>query len=176
MKECPKCKSKKPTTKEYWYIITDTCKEGKTHPKRVGRPKGSCLECRRKASDSYNKLERVRKERALNRQDKFKKLKNNVRVKQKTAELKQQFIDYLGGSCKHCGYDKCPAALDFHHLDPSQKEFSIRSVKTRSFELVKEELDKCILLCSNCHREEHFNQNQLLLEEQIKEITNANDF
>ena len=47
-------------------------------------------------------------------------------------------------------------ALEFHHLDPSQKDFGISSKGyTRSWDKVKEELDKCILVCSNCHREIH---------------------
>ena len=55
-----------------------------------------------------------------------------------------------------CGYDRCQWALDFHHLDPSQKEFGISMDGiTRSWERVQKELDKCVLVCSNCHREIH---------------------
>ena len=52
-------------------------------------------------------------------------------------------------------YDKCMSALEFHHLDPKEKDFSI-STNIKSLDLIKKELDKCILLCANCHREEHF--------------------
>jgi predicted HNH restriction endonuclease len=60
-----------------------------------------------------------------------------------------------------CGYDKCIEALDLHHKDASQKDFGISSGGlTRSWELVKAEADKCVLLCANCHRELHANHVQ----------------
>jgi len=59
--------------------------------------------------------------------------------------------------CVRCGYDKCIAALDLHHKDPSQKSFRISSRWTASDEVMKAEVEKCEVLCSNCHREEHFN-------------------
>ena len=56
-----------------------------------------------------------------------------------------------------CGYNSCIAALEFHHRDPTQKDFTISKIKNRSFDMkVKQELDKCDLLCSNCHKETHF--------------------
>lgn len=71
--------------------------------------------------------------------------------------LKQKAIDYKGGKCEKCGYDKCNAALDFHHLDPDTKDFALGVTgQTRSWERIKAEIDKCILVCSNCHREIHF--------------------
>ena len=59
-----------------------------------------------------------------------------------------------GGSCAVCGYDKYPRALEFHHVDPSQKEFglSARGV-ARSLEKLRAEAAKCVLLCGNCHAE-----------------------
>lgn len=72
-------------------------------------------------------------------------------------------IAYKGGKCEHCGYCKCDKALEFHHRDPSEKDFGISyKGETRSFDRIKVELDKCILLCANCHREEH---ERLLLED-----------
>lgn len=64
-------------------------------------------------------------------------------------------IEYKGGKCCRCGYSRCLSALDFHHRDQSQKEFSMAGNYTRSWEAVKKELDKCDLICSNCHREIH---------------------
>ncbi|MEI7999365.1 MAG: hypothetical protein WCH62_07675 [Candidatus Omnitrophota bacterium] len=62
----------------------------------------------------------------------------------------------MGGKCSACGYHKCDDALEFHHLDRSKKDFGISSKGyARSWQKVKEELDKCLLLCANCHREEH---------------------
>lgn len=57
---------------------------------------------------------------------------------------------------KSVGYNKCIAALEFHHLDPNEKDFGIASSgATRTFEKIKVELDKCIMVCANCHREIH---------------------
>ena len=70
--------------------------------------------------------------------------------------VKQQAIDYLGGKCSNCGYNKCNSALEFHHIDSTQKDKDYSNYKT-SFDKLKSELDKCILLCSNCHREHHEN-------------------
>jgi 5-methylcytosine-specific restriction endonuclease McrA len=64
-------------------------------------------------------------------------------------------IEYKGGKCEKCGYDKYDGALEFHHLDPSKKDFAISKKKARYIDKLKPELDKCILLCSNCHRELH---------------------
>lgn len=64
-------------------------------------------------------------------------------------------VVHKGGKCQICGYDKCIDALDFHHRDPNEKEFRIGKGNTMKWEKVLEELDKCDLLCANCHRELH---------------------
>jgi len=74
--------------------------------------------------------------------------------------MKQKCIEYKGGKCEKCGYDKCQGALDFHHVDPTEKDFNISKARHTSWEKhhikIKSELDKCQLLCANCHREQHF--------------------
>lgn len=70
-------------------------------------------------------------------------------------QLKAQAIAYKGGRCQTCGYSRCDSALEFHHRDPSQKDFSLGHVGTTTFEKIKAELEKCDLLCANCHREAH---------------------
>ena len=75
--------------------------------------------------------------------------------KERQRKTKALAIKYKGGKCSKCGYDRCLAALEFHHIDPSTKDkdyFNSRGGLTNSF---KSELDKCVLLCANCHREEH---------------------
>jgi DNA-binding CsgD family transcriptional regulator len=67
---------------------------------------------------------------------------------------KQKLIEYKGGECELCGYKKSSRALQFHHLNPEEKDFGI-SGKSVSFEKLKVEVDKCILVCSNCHSEIH---------------------
>lgn len=83
--------------------------------------------------------------------------KRNVeRVQNKRRGVKIKAVEYKGGKCNKCGYNKCLGAMEFHHLDPKEKDFSIGNKGyTRSWDKVKEELDKCVLLCANCHREEH---------------------
>lgn len=71
---------------------------------------------------------------------------------------KLKAVEYKGGKCTKCGYDKCYAAMDFHHVDPSQKEFVWNDLRKRKWSDVILELDKCVLLCANCHREEHFDK------------------
>jgi len=73
--------------------------------------------------------------------------------------FKQRCVDYKGGKCEHCGFNKSNVALDFHHTDPTQKDFNISKLRLSSYERNKEqiegELDKCLLLCKNCHALEH---------------------
>ena len=80
---------------------------------------------------------------------------------------KKTFIEYKGGECKKCGYNKCQAALSFHHLDKSTKLFEISS-NTKIFRSIldinkeiKTELDKCDILCMNCHLSEDIRQDIL---------------
>lgn len=75
-------------------------------------------------------------------------------VKKRRQKIKLMAIEYKGGKCQICGYDKYPGALDLHHLDSSQKSFGIGARGyTRSWDKIQKELDKCILVCANCHRE-----------------------
>lgn len=68
------------------------------------------------------------------------------------AKIKQQ----RGGKCEKCGYNTCIKALEFHHLDPTQKDFTISNDHFKLKEAI-EESKKCILICANCHRELHDN-------------------
>lgn len=82
---------------------------------------------------------------------------------------KARCIAYFGGKCVRCGYDRCKAALEFHHRDPKEKRFLISGgAYTRRWSDLEEELRKCDLLCSNCHRELHANEfNKLAAEVQM---------
>jgi len=80
-------------------------------------------------------------------------------VDKRRKDLKQMALDYKDNSCELCGYNKCQEALTFHHLKKSGKNFGISGQGyTRSWERVKQELDKCILVCANCHAEIHHRQ------------------
>lgn len=77
-------------------------------------------------------------------------------VARRRKKMKSMAVEYKGGKCQRCGYSKSLSALTFHHLDPNEKDFGISARGyTRSWEKVRIELDKCIMLCANCHAEEH---------------------
>lgn len=61
--------------------------------------------------------------------------------------------------CEKCGYNKSPAALDFHHVDPKTRSFGINNsqMSKKSQEEIEQEIKKCVVWCSNCHREHHSN-------------------
>lgn len=70
---------------------------------------------------------------------------------------KKKAIEYKGGCCEKCGYKKFYGALEFHHVNPKHKtgDMSINRWQNYTFNKWKKELDKCILVCANCHREIH---------------------
>ncbi len=75
-------------------------------------------------------------------------------VAKRRRKIKTMAIAYKGGECQVCGYKRYQGALDLHHTDPTTKEFGIGDDGyTRSWEKVRVELDKCVLVCANCHRE-----------------------
>jgi len=77
-------------------------------------------------------------------------------VKKRRKKLKDKAIEFKGGKCEICGYSRCCGALEFHHIGKEEKEFGVAAKGyTRSWEKVKAELGKCLLLCANCHREVH---------------------
>lgn len=76
---------------------------------------------------------------------------------QRSREKKKILVDLLGGKCNECGYNKCIQALEFHHHDDN-KEFTIGYLLKCNLEKLKKEALKCTLLCSNCHREHHYDE------------------
>lgn len=81
--------------------------------------------------------------------------------KAKRHRIKEKLVEYKGGKCEICGYDKCLNALDFHHKNKEEKSFALNSANyNRSFEELKKEVDKCVLVCANCHREIHYKENE----------------
>jgi transcriptional regulator with XRE-family HTH domain len=70
---------------------------------------------------------------------------------------KKAAIEYLGGKCIKCGYSQNLSAIDFHHRDSSEKEALISALLARYGDIdpIKQELDKCVVMCSNCHRALH---------------------
>ena len=132
-----------------------------------------CKKCANKYGKEYrDKPENKEKRRAyqkkymadsLNRENKnlyIRQYKKRASVRAKNYKSnrlwlkneKQKAVDYKSGKCSVCGYNKCLSALEFHHTNPEEKD-GYNSHWT--FERNKSELDKCVLLCANCHREKH---------------------
>jgi hypothetical protein len=88
---------------------------------------------------------------------KNKDLQSYEAQKRRGLARKLNLINNAGGRCTICGYDKNLAALVFHHTDSTGKDFKLdmRSLSDRKIELVMKEIDKCILVCANCHAELH---------------------
>lgn len=88
------------------------------------------------------------------RQSLDKKKSYILNKKKRLNRKKEKLINVKGGSCSHCGYNKCFSALEFHHIG-NDKEINISRLMGYSLEKILKELEKCILLCSNCHTKEH---------------------
>lgn len=70
--------------------------------------------------------------------------------------IKKWGLEYKGHSCQCCGYDACTEALEFHHVDETTKSFNLSDHNIKlDWPIIKKELDKCIVVCANCHREIH---------------------
>ena len=82
-----------------------------------------------------------------------KKCSNKITV-ERMIQFKLKCVEYKGGKCIECGYNKYYGSMEFHHLDPTLKEFSLSKMRSSAFNAkIIKELDKCVLLCSNCHKE-----------------------
>lgn len=126
MKICSKCKEEKPLN-EFYKL------------KNKEKYSGYCKEC--------SKLHK--KEHYINNKSSYKKA---------NLKWRKWLIDYKSGlKCEKCGYNKSPAALDFHHINPSTKLFTINNygIPGKSKGEIEAEIKKCVVWCSNCHREYH---------------------
>jgi hypothetical protein len=84
------------------------------------------------------------------------------RQRTKRQRLREGIDAYkLARGCDRCGYDRCAAALEVHHPDPSVKEISVsRAMRANAnLEKIVAEMNRCELLCANCHREHHYSEN-----------------
>ena len=92
-------------------------------------------------------------------------------VTARRRKLKAMVVEYRGGQCMICGYNRSFWALDLHHRNAKKKDFglSVRGL-TRSWEKIKKEADKCILLCANCHREIHAGLTKIPTQRSVQKI------
>jgi hypothetical protein len=121
-----------------------------------------CPHCKEEKNISEFYLRRNKKDKSP-----YCKICTNIQTVVRQRAMKQKAVEYKGGKCNICGYDKSIAALEFHHIDPTKKDFSISNFKSYSFSKIKTELDKCILVCANCHREIHSNLTEIPKEKLI---------
>lgn len=99
---------------------------------------------------------------------------NYAKQRERALIRKLELIRYKGGKCEKCGYSNNLAALDFHHIDPKTKSFQLdsRHLSNTNIDKLKDEVNKCILLCANCHRETHYpNYNEGNIDSLLEEIT-----
>lgn len=83
--------------------------------------------------------------------------KGSEAVKRWRRNTKTRAVESMGGECCVCGYNKCQDAMEFHHLNPSEKEAHFGQIRgnIKGWNTIVQELRKCVLLCSNCHKEFH---------------------
>lgn len=127
-------------------------KNSKTHNKNTSDGLRPCRICK-----EYKTLDNFGMANKLGNLNSYCRSCHAKRNRKPKHRFKEECIAYKGGKCIKCGYSKSPAALEFHHRDPDQKDFSIsQSTKVTLRDNIKLELDKCDLVCSNCHREIHY--------------------
>jgi hypothetical protein len=120
----------------------------------------TCKQCKDSKDDSefYSQIQRDNNDKTISWRyldslcKKCRKLTSNDKIR----KLKEKAVAYKGGKCEDCGVVDLCCIYDFHHLDPSQKEFTISKVGNKSFDKIKAELDKCAMLCAVCHRKRHY--------------------
>lgn len=96
--------------------------------------------------------------RELNKERAREQSKGKTQARRKAN--KERAVNYLGGQCEKCGLiSPYYSVYDFHHRDPKEKEADPGSLLHRSWEVVFNEISKCMLLCANCHRITHEMEN-----------------
>jgi len=142
---CRECK--RIISLKYYYDNIDKCKKEKLKYYYTNRLKIL------KQSNKYYKKNR---ELILKKCKKYRE-KIRDKISRERKEKSKWFSEYkLNNSCQFCGYNRCVAALEFHHLDPNKKDM-IGSMGAYSLKRIKREMKDCILLCANCHKELHAN-------------------
>lgn len=112
-------------------------------PVPVEKPEATCTRCGRKYLYDRTKGHR-------------KRVCNSCNANSRRSSNKERAVSSKGGGCNICGYNRCLGSLIFHHLDPKKKDFSLSAKEfCRAWAVLERELNKCVLLCANCHGEVH---------------------
>lgn len=121
--------------------------------------------------EQWAEYQRVRNLRKANRHnDTFMSRLRSWNVLETKRRIKQTLLDLKGNKCERCGYSKnCHRAMHFHHLDPSTKTLTFSDANT-SLEAQIKELEKCILVCANCHAEIHWEEDNINVEKNRAEF------
>lgn len=169
--------NKGQTTIRYWlkkYNLKtkhNSFKDGYNSFKKVDKENQYCSGCQIKLNDNnsyYRKTKDIYHSQCKNCHSNY--------TLNKRLKFKEFCVNYKGGSCTRCGYDKVITALEFHHLNPNEKEIEPSKMMNKKKEFIKNELDKCILICSNCHREEHYRQDNNKKIQKSFEINSLSNF
>jgi hypothetical protein len=143
--------------------------------KILSNRRSRCLECKPFGKRGRDKSDETSKKMSnYHNWSDERKNEHRIKMRYKTQGRKKELIDLKGGKCIKCGYNKCDRALTFHHRVPSEKRFGldITNIMRYPKNEVLIELDKCDLLCSNCHTELHFEIDQKTLEFYIETSKN----
>jgi len=167
--KCSNCNSDFDVDKRCGVFYCDNCKKEKLNKKRkIRKEKIIIIKNKRKVlgdifycKDCGELIEKRKSycKSCISKHEKNRVKNNNYNydyVLNWRNNNKKLAVEYKGGKCDICGYNKSMRSLQFHHLDPSKKEITIsKKINSVKFEKLKFELDKCILVCANCHGEIH---------------------
>lgn len=111
-----------------------------------------------KCKQIKNKIDFYKKAKNSNVLQTYCKICNNNDVKKRAKEIKLKMLEYKGNKCVDCKLhinNTKACVFDFHHLNPLEKDINYDIIRWKNWKLITKELDKCIILCSNCHRIRH---------------------
>jgi hypothetical protein len=116
-----------------------------------------CKKCydKIKLEKDAKKAERLEKKNQTKEKNKLKKKEAQKRISEKHKLLKLKLIEEKGSVCLDCNKSYPIVCYDFHHRDKTSKEYGWGQLKNKSEEIIRAEIEKCDLLCSNCHRIRH---------------------
>lgn len=92
------------------------------------------------------------------------KHQNYTKQSERGLEIKKKLLEMLGGKCSKCGYNKNYSGLCFHHLKDKSFQIDIRKCANTKWEVLVSECNKCVVLCHNCHMEEHYPHHEKLVQ------------